>query len=197
MSDRDLTRLVNRFVTNAVGLEGKFEGSDPVGRAFSVISLYADWEEFSRRLLYSSAALRPLSSGRKRIPRAPGITSKSDVDLAIKLWKKARPNSRLVLHLGGPRAMADVCKALQLSNERIILPAVLSQHSPADELRLVRNFLAHQNPSTAFQVPRGSRTGNLDVAALINWLSETQTGGRTRFGVWGSDLAAVARACSN
>lgn len=197
MTDRNLSKLVNRFITNAVLLEQKFELSDPQTRAFTIISLYADWEEFSRRLVYSSAALKPLAANGRRIMRAPGIRTKEDVDLAIKNWKRARPSSRLVLHLGAPRAMADICKALRLSNERVILPAILSQHSPADELRLVRNFLAHQNESTASQLPRGPKSGDLEVTALTAWLAENQPGNRSRFGVWASDLASVARACSN
>ena len=197
MTDRDLAKLANRFVTSVVKLEQKFEAADCQSKAFAAISLYADWEEFSRRLVYSSAALNPVSSSGRKILRAPGIRKKTDVDMAIKTWKRARPNSRLVLHLGSPRAMADVCKALQLTNERVILPAVLSQHSPADELRLVRNFLAHQNQSTAFQLPTGPKSGALELGALVAWLAEVQAGGRTRFGVWASDLAAVARACSN
>lgn len=189
--------MANRFVASAVCLERAFEEASTHGRAFAVISLYADWEEFSRRLVYASAASRPSAADGRRIPRAPGIRSHGDVDSSLKAWKRRRPNQPLVLHLGYPRTMVEACKQLQLANERVISPAILSQGSPANDLRLARNFLAHQNPSTAGQVIGGPPPGSFQIDTFVGWLSQRQAGGRTRLGVWAGDLSAVARACTN
>jgi hypothetical protein len=194
MAPPALIKLVNRFSTNALAAEAGFEVGDAPSRSFAVISLYADWEEFSRRLLYLSAAKRPIAADGRVVPRAPGIRTAADVDAALLKWKKQR---RLVLHLGAPGAMVDACKALQVSNERVITAAVLAQQSPAEALRVARNFLAHQNPSTARQVVAGPTASALEVKALVSWLAEPLVGGRSRFGAWSGDLVSVARAAIN
>lgn len=197
MPRRSLVRLANSFVSGAVALEKRFDNPNPSVSAFSVISMYADWEEFCRRLLYASAAANPLASDGRLISRAPGIRGILDVDASLKRMKRRRPNQALILHLGAPRPMADACKHLAIDNERVILPAILSQNSPAQELRHIRNFFAHQNPSTALQIYRGPRGSDLEARSLVGWLGERQIGGQTRFGVWTSDLSAVARACTH
>lgn len=197
MPVRSLPRLANGFVSNAMKAEDTFATGDRDAQAYAVLTLYADWEEFSRRLVFASAAAHPVASDGRYIARAPGIRGYGDVELALKAWKQRRPKQPLVLHLGSPRTMVEACKQLSLVNERVIAPAILSQGSPADELRLLRNFLAHQNPSTALQIRSGPQRGDLEVGSLISWLAQKQTGGRTRFGVWASDLSDVARACTN
>lgn len=197
MPVKNLVRLANRFATGATASELIFGSARAEAQAFAVVTLYAEWEEFSRHLVYASAAAKPIASDGRRIARAPGVRNYRDVDLSLKAWKRTRPNKPLVLHLGSPRTMVEACKYLALVNEQVIAPAILSQGSPANELRLVRNFLAHQNPSTARQVNSGPQGGLLEVPSLIAWLAQTQAGGRTRFGVWVSDLSAVARACAN
>jgi len=199
MSDRDLDRLANSFISRGVALESDFDSAADVERAaFSVITLYANWEEFSRRLVFASASARPFAAGGTRVVhRAPGVRNRADVESKLRQMKHTRPQFRLVVHLGAPTQMVKTCKFLQLDNEQVISPAILSQNSPADDLRLMRNFLAHQNPDTASQVslsPPGQRIG---TASTITWLHQKQAGGRSRFGVWVSDLSDVARACAN
>lgn len=196
MSVRDLSQLANEFSTNALVAERLFESGTIETQAFATISLYADWEEYCRRLLFASAATRPFAADGRRIARAPGIRSIRDAESALKAWKRRRPSQQLVLHLGAPTAMVDTCKHLRLTNESVITPAIVSQGSPADELRRVRNFLAHQNPSTAQQVTVGPTGGSMEISSLLKWLSTPQTGGRTLFGNWVEALSAVARACT-
>ena len=103
MVDRDLRRLANTFVTKAVALEADFEvATDDERRAFAVISLYAIWEEFCRRLVYSSAAARPFAGGGRTITRAPGVKDIAGVDAKLRKFKNTRPKYRLVINLGSP-----------------------------------------------------------------------------------------------
>jgi hypothetical protein len=187
-------------VTKAIALESEFVHSQGFERrAFATVSLYAAWEEYSRRLVYSSAYARPRAgsgSGRK-VARAPGISTSSDVDVRLRKLKRTQPQYRLILHLGPPVQMVKTCQFLALTNEQVISPAILSQNSPAEQLRLIRNFLAHQNPDTADQVPLGPFQLTVQMTTATSWLAEKQAGGRTRFGVWVSDLADIARACAN
>ena len=193
---RDLRRLANSFATKAVGYEAQFTAArDFRLQAFATISLYASWEEFSRKLLYSSAYCLPWAGGGRRIARAPGISTIRDVEGKLREMKRVKPQYRLIVHLGGPSQMVQACRYLQVANQQVVAPAITSQNSPADSLRIVRNFLAHQNPDTAGQLKLGPRYPDLELSTAIRWLGEVQAGGRTRFGVWVSDLSDVARAC--
>jgi hypothetical protein len=198
--DRDLLRLANGFVSKTIRLELAFLSSSSVhDRAFAAISLYAVWEEYSRRLVYSSAYAQPRTGGgiSRTIARAPGISNISDLEQKLRKWKRLQPQYRLIVHLGAPSQMVRACQHLSLTNEQVISPAILSQNSPADRLRIVRNFLAHQNPDTASQVAMGPLQPRVDLTSVVGWLGEKQSGGRTRFGVWASDLGDVARACAS
>lgn len=198
MPDRDLNKLANIFATRATSLENDFLARQDVSsKAFSVISLYAIWEEFSRRLLFSSASAQPTNAQGRTIARAAGIRTTKDVELKLKVLKRLKPHYQLILHLGSPVKMVEACKYLALTNESVISPAILSVNSPAEELRVMRNFLAHQNPGTAVQVSAASPVGQLGVGSAVGWLGQLQLGGRTRFGAWSSDLVDVARACVN
>jgi len=199
MPYRDLRRLAGRFTTAAVQLEAQFSGSRVASvRGFAVISLYAEWEEFSRRLLYSSAYAQPHAGygAARRVTRAPGIRTHADVEMSLRKYKRTRPQYRLIVHLGSPTQMAGACQHLQLNNSTLITAAITSQNSPADPLRLIRNYLSHQNSDTAQQVDLGRRRPKVDIDECLAWLGETMPGGRPRFGVWASDLADVARACA-
>lgn len=197
MPDKDLRRLANAFSTKAITFEAAFaKASDNPEKAFAVISLYAAWEEFSRRLVFSSAAERPFAGNGRVVPRAPGIGGFADVDAKLRQLKRTRPQHRLIVHLGSPPAMVQACNHLDLANYQTISPAILSQNSPADELRLMRNFLAHRNPDTARQVSLPPTHRPIRTAVAINWLDRKLPGGRTQFGVWASDLSDVARACA-
>ena len=199
MPDRDLRRLANVFLTKTISLESDFLAAGAIqARAFAVVSLYAAWEEYSRRLVYSSAYAQPRAgSGVPRtIARAPGVSNVLDLEQRLRKWKRLQPQYRLIVHLGAPSQMVRACQFLALTNEQIISPAILSQNSPADRLRIVRNFLAHQNPDTASQVAMGPLQPRVNLTSVVGWLGEKQLGGRTRLGVWASDLADVARACA-
>lgn len=200
MSRRDLRRIASRFTTVAARLENSFVSSENVSsRAFSVIGLYAAWEEFSLRLAFSSAYAQPHAgyTHTHRISRAPGLRTRDDVEVALKRMKNTRAEYRLVVHLGAPSQMVRTCKYLKLANESTISAAILSQNSPADELRKVRNFLSHQNADTADQVDLGRLRPKVEVLQSVEWLDETLAGGRSRFGMWANDLSDVARACAN
>lgn len=191
--DRDLPRLANNLATSFTVIESQFTTRSALPElAFLVLSSYAAWEEFSFRLVASSAYARPFRGDGSRVAPAPGISCVADFHSrlrSIKGWRSGVP----AVHLGRPIEMVKYCKALRLSNEPQITPAVTSQHSPADSLRLIRNFLAHQNPGTATQVSLDAPSAKVEQRTVLAWLSEPQSGGRSRLGVWLSDLLDVAR----
>lgn len=192
MPDKDLGKLANRFTTNALLHAERFSHSMSISeRAFAVISLYADWEEFSRRLLYSSAVTRPTTATGQRLNRAPNVKTYRDV-LQVLSGKKRITSNHIVIHLGLPEKMVDACKKLDVENTQTITGAILSMDSPADNLRQVRNFLAHQNGSTATQV--NSLKNRLQTEDAILWMEDKQLGGGSRFDHWAHGLVQIARA---
>jgi hypothetical protein len=190
-----LGKLANEFASRAARCERAFDGSlTPEARAYALVRLYAEWEEFSRRLVYVSATRTPITESGAMVPRAAGVRTPGDVHRQICILYRKRPTQNFTVAWGTPYQMVKICSHLGLGNESTINPAIQSTNSPANELRLLRNFLAHRNPSTALQVaPRpGLRTVGVDK--VLQWLAGKQPGGRSLFGVWCGDLMDVARA---
>jgi len=192
---QQLSGLANRFSTRAARWEKLFEGDvSNEAMAYGVISLYAEWEQFSRDLFYVSALQRPLTASGVLVSRPPGIRCIEDVDEQLRQLYNRSKRWNVTVAWGTPSQMIRACNHLALANGQTVNPAIQSQNSPADDVRKARNFLAHRNSSTALQVTTGPFRASLNVASMLAWLRSRQTGGRSQFGLWVSDMTDVARA---
>ena len=84
-----------------------------------------------------------------RLPRAPGVNTRSDViSTLIALSPKPKPP-----HWEPRWADAGEClraaKALRIANYATVSSALSSTPSPADDVRVVRNYFAHRSEKTA------------------------------------------------
>ncbi|MGH8623929.1 MAG: hypothetical protein ACREYC_01185 [Gammaproteobacteria bacterium] len=163
-------------------------------KAYAVISLYSEWEEFSKKLMMTSAFLKPVTTSGLIVPRAPGIRSEQDFRAQIAVFYK-RPGQNFAVAWGTPSKFIRLSLGLQLDNRNTLAAAMGSSTSPAENLRVYRNFLAHRNPGTALQVRNLFPQIPLTAEAVIAWLAMLLPGGRSQFGVWCEDLSDVARAC--
>ncbi|WP_157358399.1 hypothetical protein [Amycolatopsis sp. ATCC 39116] len=166
-----------------------------------VVSLWDAWNRFLRELVMLSArGVSTGSSGRRYAPKVH--LSESQVlnflrrsKLKLKLID-GEPNWYNVNHL------TTVINALGLSNSAQIVAAVgaTSVHlgstgsiaSPVEEIRLIRNFIAHKTkPNLAkVQVLVGKNPGN----HLHQYLWAKTSGGVERFSLWVTALSALAEA---
>jgi len=191
-----LSALANRFGARAFQREANFTQSlaSTSEKAYTVICLYADWEEFSENLLTTSARLKPITTSGVMVSRAPGIKDSSDFRTELARVYGKKPADRFSVGWGTPSRFVKIATKLQVRNQATLVSAIASASSPADDLRVFRNFLAHRNFDTARQVRARVPRLPLTVDALVGWLGNLLPGGRTQFGVWCEDLNDVARA---
>jgi hypothetical protein len=189
----ELLSEANRFLSRAARCEAFFLGGPAMAnRAYATIRLYSEWEEFCRRLIETSALRNPRTAGGVVVPRPPGIKDFQDVDKRLRKIFSKKPKQNYAVPWGTPYQMVRVSAGLGLANHQTIQAAILASNSPANDLRLIRNFLAHRNPGTALQLRHG--ISDHSVADTVNWLAALQLGGATRMEAWVEDLSDVALA---
>lgn len=157
----------------------------------SIIRLHDAWGRFCRELIVLSAGGKPFTSNGVRLPRAPGIKRTTDViPTLISTYRNRTYEPRWAV----ASECIDAAKRLKVANELDIAGAVGANTSPIDEIRLVRNFLAHRNRQSAELIRRQHwyRLGTkLDVGNLA---ARKTTGGLTLMEIWILRLRLVGAA---
>lgn len=189
---KDLYRIALRFRSRSIAYTNSFDNRKNTDneRSYCVISLYGAWEDFCYGLVVHSALHKPYrgipQNGVQRLRVACSTTNNM---LSI--------DSGRLQHLGNPYKITDACNAFSLSNSQTIKDAMISEGSPANDLRYVRNYLAHRNRDTAVKCTNNVHSltitsNELDLPFILQWLSDLQLGGRTRLRKWADDLFDVA-----
>lgn len=192
---RQLTRLARTFAARAACLEADaFEsaGATTGARALAVVVLYAEWEEFVRRLITESALWRPVTASGNRVVRCPGLRSAADLDVAVRSLFGRPPNRPFTPGWGRAHPATRIATGLGLANRSEIINALGSSSSPAETVRLTRNFVAHRNRSTYDQLAAEVQQP-LAWANVPSWVASRQHG-RSRFGSWVEALTDVSLA---
>lgn len=138
--------ILNRFM-QAHGSE-----CDSYTQEMCVVRLYDLWDRFCKELILLSAYAEPISISGSRIPRVAGVRTRNDV---LTKLKSIRPYASRPVHLiswGNPTTSIDVASKLKLSNFQNISLSLGATPSPLQDLRIVRNYLAHRNEKTASEV---------------------------------------------
>jgi len=161
MAAASLERLFRRFLreTGAVLLAfheattpSPSTPSDVYAIEMCAIRLQDSWARFCSELVILSALKEPVTRGGHRLTQAVGI--KSIRDVKKEAWAMSYPKRQMPpkweprWHL--PQVVLDLGLKLQLGNYTQIKSGISISQSPLEELRCVRNFLAH----------RGRRTGS-------------------------------------
>ena len=116
-----------------------------------VIQFHDAWARFCRELVVLSAYAQPLTAHGQRLSRAPGIQNRHQVIPALLSTyhrRKYEPS------WDQPGDCIDAARRLQVLNYSTIFAGLgLSlTPSPIDQVRYVRNFLAHKNAENARRV---------------------------------------------
>lgn len=140
----------------------------------------------------SSAADEPLSLSGRRLPKARGVTQRSDVIPFVQRSMRLHwePN------WGIPPACIDVARCLQLANFNTVSMALGATPSPVEPLRHTRNFLAHRKPDT--QLLYGNvavQLGHPRSIPVDQMVSFVVQGVGPRFEMWVAELRIIAQAC--
>lgn len=173
----------------------RLQSDDVVARSrqMLIIKLYSEWERFFADLLEASSHRKPLTANSVRVQNAPGIRTKREFDAAVSRLYSRSPNRPFTPSWGIAKHVVKIANGVGLQNAPTIVNAVGSQSSPADQLRLIRNFYAHRNESTAQQVwripPPAPSLGSLD-----SWLEMIVLPTMPRILLWADELSDIATA---
>lgn len=153
-------RVLRTFLNSEESYVKCFYGTHQLAIEACVIRLHDCWARYCRELIFCSAAESPLTLSGAVLAKAAGVVSRKDVIPLIKAGFKASKRS---LPFGEPRwadsaQCMDSVKILSLSNSSTILAAIGSTPSPSDDLRKVRNYIAHRNESTAKELQSVAKT---------------------------------------
>lgn len=156
----------------------------------AIVRLHDAWARYCRELVVSSAGERPTTASGIRLPLAPGIRCRRDV---IPTLLATFRGPRYEPKWARAQKAIDAATRLHVANVQQIAAALGASNSPAEELRVVRNFLAHRGVDTARQV----RALSVYSTRKLNWrlLAADHVGpGVTRFEDWVIRLEALAEA---
>lgn len=190
-----LSTLHRRFITETFDIQEVFRRATSCRRPnalihlrayageMAVIRLYDAWSRFCRNLVSVSAAGRPYTASNVRLSRAPGIRRPSDIlpvlQRALRLRSSQEPRWGIAWQL------IRCVNCLRIHNRREVSAAVGYKLSPANEVRILRNFFAHRSGQTAAEVkscPAFNTSGpQLTVEKLAGQIT---TSGISLFDLW-------------
>lgn len=154
----------------------------------AVLRLHDAWARFCREVVFMSASCRPYTLTGNRLPFAPDITCRRDVMSKLMTVRRVEPKWYDAMEC------VTASRQLRISNVSNVSAALIASNSPADEIRVIRNFFAHRGNETASKIRNLSfyRFGKLlTVEELVG---ETLVSDLYRFDIWVIELANVAEA---
>lgn len=135
-----------------------------------VIRLLDAWARFCRELILISASERPLTATGTRLPLAPGIRGRKD---ALKILRTVYYKFPWEPRWIDAQASLRAASLLKVANYSTISAGIAVTPSPLEDLRRLRNFLAHRNEGTATEVH--NTAVNLGVAPTSNVIAILQS----------------------
>lgn len=156
-----------------------------------LMRVYDAWSRFCRELIIVSAACQPYTARGLQLPKAPGISKRREVIPALLSTYRRRTYEP---KWGRADESIDAAIRLGLANKGTISGALGAMTSPAQELRIVRNFYAHRSEWAANEI-RGLQWYRSSMGFCIEDLAgQTIQGGLTLFQDWVYDLRVIAEA---
>lgn len=165
---------------------------DPL-RVEAVIRLHDCWVKFCRELVIQSA-LGGQTAGGAPLTRIPNVARPDDVIAQLRARYPRKP-PYWEPRWGDARECGDASRDLNVGNLNTIRAALGATTSPAEELRLVRNYFAHRARDTHQKVrPYAQRRGLPIRFQPEQMLQIAVAPGQVLFEAWVTDLLVVAEA---
>lgn len=157
----------------------------------AVIRLQDAWARFCRELVLTSASDQPMTAAGTPLPRAPGIVVRSDAINALRRVYSRPPGEPKWFDAQASLRAATI---LGVHNYASISSGIGVTPSPLDDLRSLRNFLAHRGELTAAGVrsiaSRLQLAGRANVLSIL--LSPSSSSGMTILELWVKQLQAMS-----
>lgn len=117
-----------------------------------VIRLQAAWYRFCRELVIQSAACTPVTTTGVTIPKAPKIATRQDVIPRLRALQPRKVTPYWEPRWHAPTECIKAAQDLRVNNFISISSGLGMTPSPVENIRLVRNFIAHRNDDTAMRM---------------------------------------------
>lgn len=148
---KSLLRLAQDFAAQTMDLDRRVESTLLVShkvdarhasatKRIATINLYSNWEEFTRKVLAASSHGKTYTANGVQLARVGGMRSYADFDVACKAAYRKAPNARWSPNWGMVRTVTQLTQHIGMQNANTLRTAFSSSTSPADEIRLCRNF---------------------------------------------------------
>lgn len=200
---QELSQLSNNFIKRSRAIDARFISFNwdlttyvqVEMTTYCAISLYSEWEKFIERLIFCSAARRPSTRSGIKLPFGLLVEKHGDYQTAL-TWacspiKRKKPAT---IYWGNANKSIMIAKNLGVANLAEITSSLGSVDSKAEEVRLVRNFVSHQNRDTFSKCSSVAAISGL--ADLPGWCGQIVSGGHTRFSSWCRNLETMSVAAT-
>jgi hypothetical protein len=201
MARNDLTDLFGSFYRETENLVDAFDAGGKIGclrparpcREYCAIRLHDVWARYCRELVIRSASERPLTLSGTALPMAPSINRRADVLPRLRVlfsekrrWWEPDWADQVVC--------IEAANRLAVANHSSISAGVGLTPSPVEDIRRVRNFLAHRQRWTAQFVAKLSESRGLPAVCLPERVLVSRgSGGDVLFTEWVQQLRDMAR----
>ncbi len=198
---RDLRASYRSFMTRTADLLADFH-TVPSGpsyertlknnREWCVLALHDAWVAYCRSLVLTSAGAGSRTLSGTVVPAAPGIRTAAQAVSVVRAALAPTAPTYWEPHWGDAREAIRAAQALKISNFAQVSGALGATPSPADEVRRIRNYIAHRNRSTASLVRAFvGVTGAIDPV-LDGYLNALVGPLESRYGAWVREFRAIA-----
>lgn len=157
----------------------------------SVIRLHDAWARFCREIIVLSAGGRPYTANGNQLAPVSGIHGISEV-IPVLLARYPRRRHRFEPKWARPREAIQAGQLLNIPNISTFGAAIGATNSPAEELRPIRNFLAHRGKNSANQIRNQYFFNGTDKVTVENVAGKLIPPGIRRFEKWVIDLRLIA-----
>ena len=195
--EEETLQIVNRFKT-PLPQNGPYDitcaPAHRYCREMCLIRLQDDWARFCRQLIIWSAGRAPETMGGSHLQLVAGISKPSEV---IPKLNSTRPKRNWERHWHDPIMCLEAARRLQAQNINAISAGLGMSPSPLDDLRKLRNFVAHRGQENTSQVRRvAHKLGFKATASAEQIVSTNIFPGQTVFERWVTQLHKMARAAA-
>lgn len=167
---------------------------EPYAQEMCIIRLYDLWDRFCRELILLSAYAEPISIRGNRIPRIAGVRTRNDVLSRLRGIQRYSNRPLYLITWGDPTVSIYIGQKLGVSNFQNISSALGATPSPLQDLRAVRNYLAHRNEKTAQEVHKIAVANGLGATHdALFILHSLRTPGVCLFELWVIQIRIMAR----
>lgn len=200
MPSKTLRKLYSHFVARTDFLVSKYDYPLPLprdaahrdmcqaincdGRALMIIRLQLLWGEFCRELVVRSALGGCRTVSGSLLSRGATVSAPQAIQQAVE--RRRRPPTWHITTFA-----VAIARILGTQNYQQIYLA-LTQVSPVDDLRIVRNYIVHPGETTRIAYEQVAWKLGTPEADPVSLLAFRLSGGATRFETWVADFQLMA-----